>query len=228
MPRFYGSRGNPAETTGDGALFTQGRPLAVTPRSGGPAGGAFSLGIDNGATVLTAGMAGASEVFQMRWAPPASGTSLYILKRLRISVGAVVAFAAGRMLFRLFKAKGWTVNGTLGTQVLPVTLQNKRRTTLHADSLLIGGGDQRIAATVPLGAGTKTLETVALGSIATAAPTTVGPILTLAPLFEQSVDDDWPLFFEPNEGMVVIADVPGTGTWYLGVYPEWDEVDDYK
>lgn len=234
MPRFYGTRGNAAEVTGPGALHTTGRPMDYTSRTGGPVGGAFSMGLDNGTTVMTAGAQVAQEIYQMRWAPPASGSSLYILKRLRISMGAVVAFAAGQLRFRLFKAKAWTVNGTLGTQVLPTANQNKRKTGLVgnpaglADSLLIGGGDQRIAATVPLGPGTKVLETVCLGSIAIAAPTTVGPILTLAPIFEQAVDDDWPTFFEPNEGLALQIDCPGTGTWYHGVYPEWVEVDDFR
>jgi hypothetical protein len=156
------------------------------------AAGAFSLSQDNGTTAMAAGLAAGSEIFQMRY----TGTGVVILRSVRFSMGSVAAFVAGRLLVELLFARSWTVDGSGGLSATLTSPGGKKRTSFGA-GIFGGAGAIRTAQTATLTAGTKTLDPHPLGSVATGAPTTVGPI--------------------------VRATVPGTGTWYFNVQVEWAE-----
>jgi hypothetical protein len=179
------------------------------------AAGAYSLSLDNGATVMAAGLAANAEIFQLRY----TGTGVLILRSLRFSMGSVAAFVPGRLLIELLVARSWTADGSGGNTANLTGSSAKKRTSFGTTAV----GAARVAATATLTAGTKTLDPHPLGSIAIAAPTTVGPILTQASLWQRDTSDEYPIILAQNEGLVVRATVPGTGTWYFNVQAEWAE-----
>src|SRR5215831_7255845 len=140
-------------TTSTGAeVETNTRALRVTQRPQDPGAlGAYTLGIDNGATVITAGLAADSEVWQFRWT---DATRLAIIRGVYISAGSVTAFAAGRCKFDLYWASSWTVAGT-GGGTATITGRNAKKRTSFGTTLL---GEVRCITTTALGAGTKTLD----------------------------------------------------------------------
>src|SRR5262252_3149726 len=91
-----------ATTTTGAEVETNTRALRVVQRPQDVGSlGAYSIGIDNGATVITAGLAADSEVYQFRWT---DATRLCIVRGVYLSAGSVTAFAAGRCKFDLFFA----------------------------------------------------------------------------------------------------------------------------
>jgi hypothetical protein len=43
-------------------------------------------------------------------------------------------------------------------------------------------------------------------------------------LFALDVSGEWPLVLVQNEGFIIRATVPATGTWEFGVLLEWSEI----
>jgi hypothetical protein len=58
------------------------------------------------------------------------------------------------------------------------------------------------------------------GVLATAGTT----LLTTVSLFSPDYSGEWPLVLAQNEGFVVQATVPATGTWAFQAIIEWSEV----
>ena len=178
--------------------------------------GAYAASSTNGATVMTAGLAANSEILQFRWT---DATRVATIRSVRFDMGSVVAFVAGQLLISLTIARAFTVAGSGGAALVMTGNNNKKRTTFGTSLV----GEIRGATTAALGAGTKTLDANPLGSFSFAAPTTVGPIITNQYLWTRDTSDECPLILAANEGLVVRATVPGTGTWYFGVDIEWTE-----
>jgi hypothetical protein len=208
-----------------GTLF-RGQKVHVMPVDSG-AFGAYSFGGFSG--ILPAALAANSEIFQFRWVDV---SRFAIVRRVRISASvSTTFFAAGVPLqLTLVKATGWTVAGTGGTAItLAATV--KKRTSMG--SSLLAAGDMRIATTAALGAGTKTLEANAMGSILAGGPITGSLNGTIiAPgtiMFECEVGHgDHPLVLAQNEGFSIRSvAVPATGTWQIGVDVDWAETDTY-
>ena len=179
--------------------------------------------------ILPAALAANSEIFQFRWA---DATRFAVIRKIRISAAvSTTFFAAGvPVQIDLIKSTGWTVAGTLGTGLTPAALL-KKRTSMGAT--LVATGDMRIATTAALGAGTKTLETYALSSIAAAGPITAslngGIIAPGTILWEAEIGDgEHPLVLAQNEGISIRSvAVPATGTWTAGITIDWTEVTSY-
>ena len=182
--------------------------------------GAYCLGVNNGSAVMAAGLAADSEIFQFRWT---DATRFCVLRGVYFSMGSVIAFVAGRMKFDLVCARGWTANGTGGTvSGFTATGTAKKRNDFAVPLM---AGNIRVADTAALGAGTKTLDTTPEACIAMGAPTSIGPIIQRTPLWTRDTDSEYPFLFEQDEGFIIRAVVPGTGTWYFGITVEWAEVD---
>lgn len=179
--------------------------------------------------VLPAALAANSEIFQFRWA---DATRFAVIRKVRISCAvSTTMFAAGVPIqIDMVKATGWTVQGTGGTGYT-IGAMLKRR--FNMGSSLIVSGDVRAATTAALGAGTKTLETVALSSIAAAGPITGalnGAIINPGTILWQAEvgDGEHPLVLVANEGFVVRSvAVPATGTWSCAMNVDWAEVSAY-
>ncbi len=82
-----------------------------------------------------------------------------------------------------------------------------------------------VAATTALSPGTAALDPAPLDSRTVGVPTTANTPFTAGPLtlFEKLVDEH-PLLAVQNEGFIIHATVPATGTWGFSVTTEWDEV----
>lgn len=189
--------------------------------------GAYAYGGFTG--ILPAALGAGSEIFQFRWA---DASRFAVIRKIRFSACvSTTFFAAGvPVQIDLVKSTGWTVAGTLGTAISPAALL-KRRTSMG--SSLVASGDMRIATTAALGAGTKTLETYALSSIAAAGPITAslnGGIVAPGTILWQAEvgDGEHPLVLAQNEGFSIRSvAVPATGTWTAAVNIDWAEVTAY-
>src|SRR5215471_10609226 len=155
------------------------RALRVVQRPNDPAttyaaSGFFSLGVDNGATEMTAGAQTDQEIFQWRWSDP---TAACVIRSIRMTCGTKIAFVAGRLKFDLLMATQYTAVGTGGSNPLAATQRtNLKRSAMPPTQLVFT--NVRIANTAPLTAGTRTLDTQPIASWAAAAPTVIGPVDT--------------------------------------------------
>lgn len=184
--------------------------------------GAYSLGLSTG--VMAAGLAANAEIFQARWA---HATNLCLVRSIRFGAGGIVAFAAGVVQIMSRMARGWTGQGTAGTGITFGVNDQKRRTNMGQTGF--AAGDVRIATTLTLGAGTKTLDGNDFGNLVGSVGVTAGePLIeTGAELLPDDRDMRHPLVLVQNEGPVIRATVPATGTWTAGVSFDWEEVTAY-
>jgi hypothetical protein len=186
-----------------------------------------SLGIyaeGNTSGIMAANLSAASPIFSMRWT---HATNLVLIKRLTLSIAAdTVAFTAGAGLFNLFVARSFSVSDTGGTGITPTGNQNKLRTT-GMGTTLFASGDIRISSTGTLTAGTRTLDSNPVGSLAVGCPATAG-VLILAPFpIWDTRPGEHPILLAQNEGIVLQASVPATGTWKFGIKVDWTEIAAY-
>jgi len=203
--------------------------------------GAYQLSASSG--TMAAGIAGAAPVFSVRWG---DATRTMILRRLGIMAqNAGTGFAAGTFLFELMVARSFTVSDSGQTALTPSGNLYKKRTSFGTSLIT----DMRISTTAALTAGTRTLDAqpmaVVRGAIQATATnqllvgTGVGGYagMTAAAIGATSyggsrvldiwfpeIGNSWPLVFVQNEGIVIRATVPATGTWILTVEMEWAEI----
>lgn len=184
---------------------------------------------------MAAGLAGASTVYSLRWA---DATRAILIRRLSlVAMTLGTAFTAGQVLFELMAARTFTASDTGGTSILPVTNSQKKRTSFGTTLIT----DLRIASTGALTPGTRTLDGNPHNAIRAFVPATQVnyPIVgghTIVPgastvAFDLEWRDlynhkgsKWPLVFVQNEGLILRATVPATGTWEFGVLLEWAEI----
>jgi hypothetical protein len=190
---------------------------------------AGSYAVDVVSGTMAAGLAAASPVFSCRWGD-ATG-KLMVLRQLALEMNSLgTGFTAGLGLFEVVKATGFTVADTGGTAVTPAAGKAKRRTT-NADSAIT---DLRQASTATLTAGTRTLDAQPFASIRAQIDVTANKVFVPALggnphalLFEAYQVKDLPLVLAQDEGFIIRATVPATGTWEFRVLMEWQEVNSY-
>lgn len=213
--QIQGNGGTVAEVDGTGfrAVRVAQRPLDVG------ALGAYRLSVATG--VMAAGLAANSEIFQFRWT---DATRLCVIHRLIFDgMGGIVAFTAGSVVIQALVARSFTAAGTGGTAAT-ITGNNQKVRTSHGTTLL---GEARVATTAALGAGTKTLDSQAFGQVASGISATAGDKVPEGTLFDSTGGQEHPIVLAQNEGVVVRATVPATGTWTGGVSIAWSEVSAY-
>lgn len=195
-----------------------------------------SYQIESISGTMAAGLAAASPIFACRWA---DATKLMLLRRLALDARALSAFTAGAYLFDFIVARSWTGNYTGGTSILPTGNSQKRRTSFGTTLIT----DLRISSTATLTAGgTPTLDGSAMMNVRGHIPGTATgyPIVSqggIVPgaatsaystipfeLFRPDWSGEWPLVLAQNEGFLIRATVPATGTWDFSVTMEWSEV----
>lgn len=182
--------------------------------------GYFSLAQASG--LIGAGAGAGSPVWSFRWG---DATRFALIKRLTFSVGNdATAFAAGSAIFKLFIARSFSVADTGGTSMLPVSNENKLRTSGMATTLL---SDCRIASTSVLTAGTRTKDSNPIGVIVCGVPNSAGNNIVPPQDLFYAAPGDYPIVLAASEGIVVEATVPATGTWKIGVRVSWSEVTSY-
>lgn len=191
------------------ALRTQQRPIDVGTL------GSYRKAMLSG--TIAAGLAGDSPLFSFRY----SGANLCIPRKVIVSAGDLVGFTAGFFNLSLMAARSFSASDSGGTAGA-ITGNNGK---LRASMGTTGVGDIRMATTGALTPGTRTLDTDPIGTFSTSVITTAGlaPLPNPVDLLDRA-PDEWPLILAQNEGFVIHATVPATGTWKLGVMVAWDEV----
>lgn len=183
--------------------------------------GGYLLSSNNGTTAMTAGLAANSPIFAFRW----GNANICVPNAIRFSFATSLAFAAGVQRFEAYVARSYSASDTGGT-ALTLTTHNAKKRTSFGTTLLT---DARISATGTLTAGTRTLDanpfsSIVLGSIAS---NPNPPAFPQIPIYVRDTDDQCPLIFAQNEGFVIQANVPATGTWFFGVQVDWLEISSY-
>lgn len=183
--------------------------------------GAYLLATDNGTTVMSAALAANSPIFSFRW----GNSNVCVLNSIKIGMTTTTAFAAGRIAMQAFFARTFTASDTNGT-ALTLTGNNCKKRTSFGTTLLT---DARISATATLAAGTRTLDTQPFGELL--AETIVASANTVwspnTAIYVRDTADAYPIVFAQNEGFVIQASVPGTGTWFFSVQVDWLEIASY-
>lgn len=174
---------------------------------------------------MAAGIAAASEIFQARWT---NATNLALIWGLSFDgFGSATAFTAGFGNMSMTIARSWTADGSGGTAAT-LTGNNQKMRTSMGTSLM---GTIRVSTTAALGAGTKTLDAQPIAQIALSinavANTQYLPPATVAYGNLEAGGNPTPVVLAQNEGIVVRATVPATGTWQFGVTMAWAEVTSY-
>jgi hypothetical protein len=197
------------------------KALRVTPRDVDyGALGIYAEGQTSG--LMAAGLAAASPIVAARWT---HATNLAVIKRVVFSAGNdATAFAAGSFLFKLFVARSWSVSDSGGTSMLPVSNENKLRANMGTTLF----GDMRLSSTATLTAGTRTKDANPIGVLAGGVPNVAGSSLITPNCLWEALPGDFPLILAQNEGLVIEATVPATGTWKFGVRLNWAEVTSYN
>lgn len=180
------------------ALRTTLRPMQVL--------GWYSVGAQSGLLTL---VAAAGAIFSLR----NSGSNLLIVRRVGVGFIATTAFTtAQRVDYGLIVARAFTASDSGGTAIA-VTGNNGKHRTNHAAPTSI---DCRIATTLALTAGTKTLDANHLsqtGAWVGAAGAGLAPSLNNLHAHDAS---DFPLVLAANEGLN-IQNITGMGTGGIGI-----------
>jgi hypothetical protein len=174
---------------------------------------------------MAAGLSGGSEVFQFRWA---STTRLAVIKSVTIDGlgGSATAFTAGFGNVKLFVGRGSSANGSGGTALTPTVDYNQARSADALTALT----DARISSTAALTAATgETLDAMPIGQYTFTVGTGTNIQLISDRLFLfRSIEYGFPLTLAANEGLVITATVPATGTWQFGATVQWQETVSYR
>lgn len=176
--------------------------------------GAYQFSVISGAMAINLGAG--SPVFSFRCG------ALSLIKQVFVAMWSTgTGFTAGIGRFDLFVARAFSASDTGGN---PVTLtgNNNKLRTLFATTAV---ANAQIANTGTLTAGTRTLDGNALTQVAFAVSTALNTVMlpTTNILNRDPGDADWPLVCAANEGFVIQATVPATGTWAFQVAVDWQE-----
>jgi hypothetical protein len=184
------------------------------------AGGSFQITSKGG--TMVAGL-GVGPIYAFRNALPGM---LCAIRRVRVSAWSLgTGFTAGLGTLEMKVARSWTAPDTGGATDTITTNNGKMRTNMAAIAAL---AEIRHSTTGLLSAGTRTLDAQPLESfnvnVGTGANTAFITSRTL--LFERATSEH-PLLLATNEGFVIEATVPATGTWSFAITPEWEELTSY-
>ena len=183
--------------------------------------GAYSMGLTSGA--LTTAAAG-STVFSFRWAP-ATSTQLCMVRRVEIGFSTTTAFTTAQSLqYSMQIARTWTASDTGGTAAAFTQTNTGKLRTSMPTSAFAAGGQIMIANTGANTAGTRTLDTQAIGFVQ-GASTAVATVLTATPIFQHQ-PGDYPLILATNEGFIInnVTLMGAAGVINLTVNVEWMEL----
>lgn len=194
------------------------------------AGGVYRLSMQSGTMAVSLGAN--SEIFQFRYVTGASRVAL--VHGISISAGPnVAASAAVLAAFRATIARAWTVAGSSGSRAVLTGNNQKLRTSANTSEV----NDAGISTTGALTAGTKTLDSQDIGSVAFGIGT--GAITTNVGLIwvpKTNLMGDFvgglasPIILANQEGFVIRNGAnafPAGATWTFAVDVAWSEVDTF-
>jgi hypothetical protein len=199
---------------------TNTRAIRFTPRpTDVGALGSYAAMLTTG--TMAAGIAGASPIFSVRWT---DASKVMLVRKVSLAFMSLgTGFTTGSAFFEMVCARSFSASDTAGAGVTLTGHTNKRRTSFG--SSLIAATEMRISTTATLTAGTRTLDTNPVAGIHVGVPATTNlVILPTTPLWSPDFSGEWPLVFAQNEGFIIRATVPATGTWQADVSLEWTEL----
>lgn len=167
----------------------------------------------------------ASDLFQFRWA---SSTKQAVIQEILLegAYATTAATTAGGGRLEVFPARAWTADTASGTAAVLSGNNGKLDTDEMSTSELATFGGLRITSGAALTAGTKTVDSQAIGAITAWVPNALGQIFPNNPLFQP--DDLHPLILRLNEGFVIRAIVPAVMVWQFSMTIRWSELASYK
>lgn len=172
---------------------------------------------------VAAGLTAASLVYGFKWSPTTTAGLPQIcqIRSITVAAGSLVGFTAGFLNLQAFAIRDYkTLEGTGGTAGLFTGSNGKLATAMPTSN----GAACYISTTAAISAGVGTVDTDPFAQCALSAVATAGlPPVPLTDLF-YSLPDEPKLTLVNNEGFVIKATVPATGTWQLGVTVAWDEL----
>lgn len=201
------------------------KPLEFNP-TGGLLGGHHSICVNFSNTA--AKPAAASDVFSLRWSDT---TWLFVLLKLTLTVSTTTTYTASLIQdAALYKATGFTVAASAGTQVTAVLGSNQRmRMTMSPTKITTSGsGLLWISSGDLLTAGTRVIDSYPLGYMSWLNPITTVNAPSRYDLFDCSGNGHkHPIVLAANEGLVVQtpignAQAAGVSKWAFTM--DWAEV----
>lgn len=166
---------------------------------------------------LAAGLTANSPIISFRFV---SASNIAIIRRLRLQAWTMAAgFAAGVTTFDAFVARTYASEDTGGVLAAIASNVGKLRTS----NMQAAVAHIRTSDTAALGVGTRTLDAVPFETLMAApAPTAANTMIIANQIL--FMEHDHPLVLETNEGIIVQASVPVTGTWAFAFHAAWDEI----
>jgi len=194
------------------------RAIRMTPRPV-DVGTLGSYGISAATGIMAATLAAGSPIFSFRWGDATRFALIRVVKIDLVSLGT--GFTAGNGLMEMVFARAFTGSDTGGT-LIDLTGNNVKRRTTFGSSLVTS---MRISSTATLSAGTRTLDANALATLRFGVSATANVTqLALTPIWSPDFTGEWPLVLSKDEGFIIRATVPATGTWTGDVNVEWTEI----
>jgi len=169
--------------------------------------------------IMAAGLAGGSEIFQFRWT---SATKIAVIQDVSITASTdATGFTAGAVVIDMVRAITWSVDGS-GGSTPTLTTPNTNASTADDATLL---SSVRIANTAALVTGTKTLDSAPLAVITGGVEAGAGKWVSFPPrsIYSIGAATESGIVLLTNEGFVIRATVPATGTWKFSVGVKWLE-----
>ena len=193
-----------------------------------------SYRLANTSGTIAAGLAGSSTIYSCRWTDATRAMLLHSVYFQARTLGT--AFTAGAMTITLNIARSFTASDSAQTSISLAGNQSKRRTSFGSSLI----GDLRISNTGAITVGTRTVDASShgilngfvpatqtnypwFGALTIPGASTVAGAMSAVPLFYQDAHE-WPYVFVQNEGFILTATVPATGTWNFDVIMNWSEV----
>lgn len=177
--------------------------------------GLYTIGVTSGSIAAT--LAASSPLFSFRWGNT-SNLCIPDFISVGVSVNSVITTSVS-MPLELIIARSFTASDSVGTAIT-LTTNNAKYRTSFATSLVT---DARIAATVLLTAGTRTLDAQAEAVVPCVTGTAIGVPLTMTPIYTRS--SLFPIVLTQDEGFIIRNQSagPATGTFQLHVQMRWFE-----
>ncbi len=185
--------------------------------------GAYSCGLTTG--TMAAGLGAAASFWSIR----NSSTNVAVVRSVTLSMGSLgTGFAVGSATFNLLFARNFTVSNGGGTAAT-LTGNNCKLKTAFATT---GIADIRISATAAITGSSWTLDSQPLGAVNAAITASTNivfiPTTQLLPGPQGGLAGiQWPVVLAQNEGLLIQATVPATGTWQAQVLVAWEELTSY-
>jgi hypothetical protein len=184
-------------------------------------GGSFHRASKSGTMVANIGAA--APIYSFQWP---SATAVALIRRIRISAWSMdVGFTPGIAEFDMVTARAFVTQLSGGAQANLAGNSAKLRTTMGSSQANIV-----YAQTAALTGGTYTADPGPGATerwVAGVGGNVYTPITTgMMKLFEKA-QGEMPLWVAKQEGFIIQATVPQTGTWSFSIATEWDEVPPY-